>query len=543
MITTTSNEITNRPFQDQPFCGVRKNNYTPTNVFHDFTTVYLPENLQIEKLLLQYSYPEGMTHLQNPSKANDKIKLILGKAYNYFIKDKDEDDWVKLNAEVLKSIDNNYKPIIDWADIAGIIEIDPNFKEGLESCKYKFNPKYSTKTIPHHLYNSVIVKKFRNYGVCPITVKKHQLLYADLLRTSIDIEEANTILKDIKGDIYKKVSKDKKLKRKWKKAKYTQAEIEIEIHKKVDERQQWNKDYNEKDYNEKFVDRELIFNRDKTSTRLHTNITGLKKECRKALRIGNQKKQLINSDFNNSQPFLLSTLLDADCWTNLGLMNKILRLNPGLCLNYSKHHPNHLIPNKDLIPITLQDIWSKNYSQTVQDYKKTAQAGEVYEFVYELINGEKIADLPESERKDARDSVKDLMIKVLFSPTNFNKGNKVYQQFKKCFPELTDIIEWINTGFNKTRNGVKNKDGEVVNKRGENDQTNALAILLQTMEANLFLDKMIPRIKAHNPDIYCLTVHDSIITTQEHKDIVEQIMYEVCDDYLGFRPTIDVEYL
>ena len=119
-----------------------------------------------------------------------------------------------------------------------------------------------------------------------------------------------------------------------------------------------------------------------------------------------------------------------------------------------------------------------------------------------------------------------------------NNQDKVYCALREELPTVFDIFEWINTGYEKFKNGV----GNGRNKRGKDEQSSALALVLQQLEAELILDHTIPLIIENEPDLPIFTIHDSIVTTAGNEYKLKKYMIKAACEYLGFTPTIEIEY-
>jgi len=70
---------------------------------------------------------------------------------------------------------------------------------------------------------------------------------------------------------------------------------------------------------------------------------------------------------------------------------------------------------------------------------------------------------------------------------------------------------------------------------------NTLPILLQRFEANLVLHKACKIISENRQEIPILTLHDSIITTEENVNYVYNILKNVLTDAIGLPPELKVE--
>jgi hypothetical protein len=98
-----------------------------------------------------------------------------------------------------------------------------------------------------------------------------------------------------------------------------------------------------------------------------------------------------------------------------------------------------------------------------------------------------------------RKLVKDAIYKVFFGK---NFKSKADTMFFRLFPTIYNLIKT----FKKIHNDYK-----------------VLAHELQNLESNLIFNKIIKEIMYVAPDVRLITIHDSIICSQEHKEIVEKI--------------------
>jgi hypothetical protein len=244
--------------------------------------------------------------------------------------------------------------------------------------------------------------------------------------------------------------------------------------------------------------KDIFFSRDKTSCRFHSNLTTMPKKLRQFLRY--KGEPLVNLDLSNSQPFL----------------SIILLTNPG------KVKP--LIKN----PVFLMIV----------DSLKVSKRKDVMNFIYQTVNGKFYSFLIEEFKKEGivfsvdyaknRDAVKIQVLKILFSTNTMprNKTDKKCKQiFKKCFPTVFTI-------FNKIR-GTEHGDHFTDFRR--------FVILLQTIESFLILDVILKRIYRELPGLVALSVHDSIMTTENNVEAIYKIMHDEFRSYTGFEAPIKKE--
>lgn len=72
------------------------------------------------------------------------------------------------------------------------------------------------------------------------------------------------------------------------------------------------------------------------------------------------------------------------------------------------------------------------------------------------------------------------------------------------------------------------------------DDYRQLACNMQRAEAELMIDTVCLRLMTHHDEIPLVTIHDSIMTTEEHVPTVARIMVEEFQR-IGFRPQFKVD--
>ena len=131
----------------------------------------------------------------------------------------------------------------------------------------------------------------------------------------------------------------------------------------------------------------------------------------------------------------------------------------------------------------------------------------------------------ESISEICRKEVKVAMHVVLFTDNRY-MGNNQYgsndlglkQFFKEVYPNVYEVFKII-----------KSKKKEV------------LPILLQAIEAELVLNRIVPRITKERPYLPIFTLHDSVVTTQGNEEYIKQIILEESKKMLGFEPKLKKE--
>ena len=239
------------------------------------------------------------------------------------------------------------------------------------------------------------------------------------------------------------------------------------------------------------------FHADNKGFRLHTILTQLKSELRKHVKY--DSKNLCAVDIKNSQPFLSITLLSKDKF----ILNK---------MNLKIQNPN--ISNESILNL-IEDIENK---ADVIEFKKLVSSGQFYEEFGKLLIEQGIIE--NEDQSSMRKKAKEITFSTLFSPNTSISYNKAIKVFKSNFPNVYKVFKLIKKGRKRH---------------------NTLAIALQRLEAELVLEKTCKIINVLYPNIPLFTLHDSIITIEEHVGKVELIMRSVLSKQIGITPNLKLE--
>ncbi|KAA9349241.1 hypothetical protein [Larkinella humicola] len=123
--------------------------------------------------------------------------------------------------------------------------------------------------------------------------------------------------------------------------------------------------------------------------------------------------------------------------------------------------------------------------------------------------------------KLTRELMKKTVNTVFFSEneTTSRVMQKRKEIFRGLFPNVMRLFELIKSHQHRT-----------------------LALLLQNIESEIFLNRIARRIAQERPDLPIFTIHDSIITTVGNDTYVEVIMREELEKAIGIRPFLKQEY-
>jgi hypothetical protein len=370
-----------------------------------------------------------------------------------------------------------------------IFERTGNAIKGVSSYKYRFTEQYQSKFCFIPLTNAKLLNRIRKHRTSMRKRNSKMYPHQNKFIRNMTIEpEALEFAKEIYtnkiNELYESVS--------------TVA---------LDAKQQ-------KDYQEKITKIEKRYNYsvasiskimfeppymtvDKTSGRYHSNLTSLPKELRQFVRI--YGKRLSNVDVKNCHPYLSTLLLT----------------NPGKVAEFTKN------PNFSMLLTTLQ----VSQTEDVKRYVSLVVKGELYEYLISEFEsrGYKFKGVNFDEK---REEVKKKLLQILYDKNIRNPNCR--RIFAELFPEVHKVFSIVR-GDEKSRDKFHNY------KR--------FAILLQRIESYLILNKVLGKINKEHPDVIAVTVHDSIMTDTDtdHIEIVQQIMWNELEKFVGFAPKLKVE--
>ena len=240
------------------------------------------------------------------------------------------------------------------------------------------------------------------------------------------------------------------------------------------------------------------FHRNKTNNRLDTNLTNLKSELRQFI-----KGDFISIDLKNSQPFLLSVLL-----------NSIINNSKVLLCSIN----NDLDLNRTFGVKAIQKIL-KNHQKL-----KKSNLVNLKKFTDAVLNGNLYEDFIKSySNKIKRKKAKDIMFKVLFSK------NEIYHKYKRFVPynEEKEIFASVFPFVMESVKALKEKEHS------------GLAIFLQKLESYVFIDCIAKRLV--EAGIVPLTIHDSFLIESKYKDKAMEIIHAEFLGLFGVVPSFHVE--
>jgi len=264
----------------------------------------------------------------------------------------------------------------------------------------------------------------------------------------------------------------------------------------------WNKRYKAIYSIEKFARQEFYYSVDDNVGRFHSNLTNLKKELRNFITYDRQK--LVNVDIKNSQP-LFSTLL----------LSKTFYENKSRCSIFNFPHSLSLISLSSHIPffiIMIVKSLQKADNKDIDEYISIVNSGQFYKQISDLLFPDQTFD---------KKKVKMMFFKVFFSNNHTlgQPGAKDKKKFAQKFPDVYNIFKLI-----KRKNHT------------------ALAHILQTIESEIIIQRVVPRIATEKPNLPIFTIHDSVATTMGNEEYVASIIREEIFQLTGLHAQLGNEY-
>ncbi|PNQ72793.1 hypothetical protein C1T31_09795 [Hanstruepera neustonica] len=467
---------------------------------------------------------DQLTHENPPCFKKYKFKrdmalyiINLINALPLFNKDLMFEGFVPLNSKLLQDKIANYKEYLNYLEHElKIIECDNQYIPGFKSKGYRLTEQYRTEIKSQSVVDFTFGRKLkfeRNKRAASVAHLEYLTKWFNP-KLEIDLDFVNAFLRE-----------EYQLKR------YNQALWDYDRNRKKFKEPMMQ--FNHAKISAEKIDRQDYYLlHDENVYRFHSNLTNMRSIIRNAVTYDGQK--LISIDIKNSQPYLSTILLSRSFWieqkfgakneeslsisfdepqrvTNKGF-NDFKRLNyesergfdERLNISQIKIHENDSY-------IMLGDIDKSLMNSEFSNYINLVVNGGLYEFLEEEFK----INLGEvfSNRKD----VKAAVFQVLFTDNRFFGQDEARPKklFQELFPYVYEVFKQI-----------KSKDKSL------------LPRLLQSIESYLMIDVIAKRISIEYPEAPIYTIHDSIATTEEYVDIVQQIMSEELSKAIGHPPKL-----
>jgi hypothetical protein len=479
----------------------------------------LPENFDLNDHLRDY--PPGDTW---PGQFNtDHARYILSQitlvpARNKAITGKMENGYTPLYSVMLQKIVHDYKNYLKYFVETGVIESNGSYspsasfvflsygKSPGKCTGYRFAKLYKESTTVYSDYSEKFVKKLKKRRKAEYDKLKEE--YGHLTKwlwpnckLVVDVETATRFLKVRRaGQLANPALQDSK-----KLGKFSLKDLESRgIPQLSDPNEQYKFAINGLT---KLDNNDIDCTVDGTVGRMHTNLTNLKSDLRNLITYG--AESLVSLDITNSQPYLATVLTNPEFYNKAekpaGKTLKTLRDHP---LNLPKELTNKQSP---LMLVKLRELADKEDFKVYRNLvsKTGLESVDLYEYMKEKCSEHGISFANRGE-------VKEGMFEVLFSRNGYH--SKAKKLFKELFPSVDNLFRTI-----------KQEDHRL------------LPILLQRIESEVVLRVITKKIGKRYPAIPMFTIHDSIATTEQHVNTVEQVMIEELTKLTGLFPKLKKE--
>lgn len=227
-------------------------------------------------------------------------------------------------------------------------------------------------------------------------------------------------------------------------------------------------------------------------------------------------------DYNGAMEFIEKTIVDPDS-VNRNLYSVESIKNGNLFFHFDKFgrfHTNFTILKSEIRKNFLTIDGLKTHEIDIKNSQplflsklikivntKWVKSDELELFSFLVENGEFYGYLSNKLNLVGKEESKKLVYKVFFGQNR--KSSIDDDKFISLFPTIHNFIKLY---------------------KRENSDYRSLSHHLQRMESDLIFNKIIRKLMVSNPDVKILTIHDSMIVSEDNRDIVNQILLKEMSD-------------
>lgn len=287
------------------------------------------------------------------------------------------------------------------------------------------------------------------------------------------------------------------------------------------------------------IDREDTFLKgDDFGRRSHTPISGIAGWLRPHLHY--QGNRLVNHDIRNSQPFFLGVLL-SNVYSKTGAIWGSGDVTPFEQFNLPEKRniwAPYPVPSDPLT--SLSDLLATCFlpHSCKRDSEERLSGGEIRR--RDEIKSAKIesADLPSSVKAYVRHTSEGTLYERLAVEAGCTRDEvkqRLFEETLFCKTEKEGALAGVvHTLYPHVMTGIRDM------KKGKGkDRHKIAAMLLQRQESHIVLGRIATTLMLDHPTLPFWTIHDSILSPQEHSGTIQRVMRETFDQ-LGFCPTISI---
>ena len=468
-------------------------------------TIRVPENLNLDVLIDMYSDSIVRSGLKINEELKDRMAYFCHSLHGcaashkdyleqYLTRPSNARPYYPMKSTILQaSLGKDYKVVIDVLVLLGVIDKDDSYSVGRYSKSFRFTDTYYGVRWVQYEIGSYIVQR---------AVKKSIKVFEEKADSDNREYPAYFLTKFLKAS---KLKIDTSQAMKWV---YDNEQYELKNNpgeaKNIIEKHEQYRTCIES------INVSSRYSFDEFSGRLHTVLTNLKKELRQFVTYDG--KPLVSIDIKNSQPYFSTLLFNADFWAERRKNTKIT--------SYRK------------IGIERKEIEEKGYTimlgeSSVSQYSKGftnsyfcayAVSGTLYEEI------EKQLGWQYPDRMGNRELAKKEVLRWMYYDKNRDMNSHT------SFYDPTRAIGDLFPGVTKMFDTIKAYEEKL------------LPRLLQRLECHLVLEVVCKHLHKSLKSIPLFTIHDSIVTTKEHVDVVESMIKDVLTDSVSFPPKLAIEY-
>jgi len=238
---------------------------------------------------------------------------------------------------------------------------------------------------------------------------------------------------------------------------------------------------------------DMFFGRSKSNYRYYSSLTSINRIIRPFILVNNNP--LISIDIKSSQPYILASILDSSFY-NINKVNNINKIRKGIG------------------GIILFPRFLKGKERGIEKYRSISFDKDFYSIVLRKEFGRE-------PTKIERETLKQKTMQFLFYNNSKAREKNELNYLVKQYPAINSII----TSF--------------LNIIGERD----FSFLLQRSESLLVIDIISKEFNEKFPKEPLFTLHDCIITTEQHKLELTKVMFEVLYEKTDIKPGLSVKKL
>lgn len=443
---------------------------------------YIPENWNVDWMLQLYP-PNVSEHKDNAQKIKDRVIYIASAYYRSRQSLNDEtlndETFVSLNSGIFQSAFRGYHEYLKYLiEDVEVLECDDDWSRTRhKSRSYRFSAKYRNQVLKEYvIYDPKFIDQITKHRRAKIAHTR--VIYPVLYNWlgQLSIRESSAF--KLLEDLGYSPEKTK---------------FQYELVQAVNTPAKW------------------IFQVGATG-RLFTHISFLQKDVRKLLKYQGME-ELVELDIRNCIAFLSIALLDKQLYERLNIHNKLININKNVNRVFSS-----------LLTLVEMINYGKIY-EDVEQFKEDVISGEIYDKIVLAFN-------LKFDTSFTREEGKQKILNVWNRPPDMECRWKEIQ--RELYPHVIEVFDSINVGFFKTKKGRGARAWQ------PGDQVSPFAYLTQSLESEIILKRIVPRVTEMNPRIPIYTIHDSIMTTKSYAVVVKKIMEEEIVKMFGVAPEIRI---